>query len=100
MKNKIKKFLSFVTAIVITLGVIIPSASFVHAATTLEVAQYTKTSGVVKGVTASNNGTYEGKWTAEIPMGKVMAGIENEMKQAETVDTIHMVKMVKIKLHM
>ena len=82
MKNKIKKFLSFVTAIVITLGVIIPSASFVHAATTLEVAQYTKTSGVVTGATASNNGTYEGKWTAEIPMGKVMAGIENEMKQA------------------
>ena len=84
MKNKIKKFLSFFTAIVITLGVIIPSASFVHAETTLEVAKYTKTSGVVTGATASNNGTYEGKWTAEIPMGKVLAGIENEMKQAAT----------------
>ena len=95
MKNKIKKFLSFVTAIVITLGVIIPSASFVHAATTLEVAQYTKTSGVVTGVTASNNGTYEGKWSAEIPMGKVMAG-----KWLDLWDYIHMVKTVKIKLHM
>lgn len=48
MKNKIKKFLSFFTALVIALGVIIPGASSVHAANTLNVAQYTKTSGVVK----------------------------------------------------
>ena len=82
MKNKIKKFLSFFTALVIALGVIIPGASFVHAASTLNVAQYTKTSGVVKGVKGSNAGTYEGKWDAKIPMGKVMAGIESEMKQA------------------
>ena len=84
MKNKIKKFLSFFTALVIALGVMIPGASSVHAASTLNVAQYTKTSGVVKGVKGSNSGTYEGKWTAKIPMGKVMAGIESEMKQAAT----------------
>lgn len=82
MKNKIKKFLSFFTALVIALGVIIPGASSVHAANTLNVAQYTKTSGVVKGVKGSNSGTYEGKWDAKIPMGKVMAGIESEMKSA------------------
>lgn len=84
MKNKIKKFLSFFTALVIALGVIIPGASSVHAANTLNVAQYTKTSGVVKGVKGSNAGTYEGKWTAKIPMGKVLSGIESEMKKAAT----------------
>ena len=82
MKNKIKKFLSFFTALVIALGVIIPGASSVHAANTLNVAQYTKTSGVVKGVKGSNSGTYEGKWDAKIPMGKVMSEIESDMKQA------------------
>lgn len=82
MKNKIKKFVSFFTALVIALGVIIPGASSVHAANTLNVAQYTKTSGVVKGAKGSNAGTYEGKWDAKIPMGKVMAGIESEMKSA------------------
>lgn len=84
MKNKIKKFVSFFTALVIALGVIIPGASSVHAANTLNVAQYTKTSGVVKGAKGSNAGTYEGKWDAKIPMGKVMAGIESEMKKAAT----------------
>lgn len=84
MKNKIKKFLSFFTALVIALGVIIPGASSVHAANTLNVAQYTKTSGVVKGVKGSNSGTYEGKWDAKIPMGKVLSGIESEMKKAAT----------------
>lgn len=68
----------------IALGVIIPGASSVHAANTLNVAQYTKTSGVVKGVKGSNSGTYEGKWDAKIPMGKVLSGIESEMKKAAT----------------
>lgn len=69
MKNKIKKFLSFFTALVIALGVIIPGASFVHAASTLNVAQYTKTSGVVKGVKEvvmlelmKENGTQKFQW--------------------------------------
>lgn len=84
MNNKIKKFLSFFTAIVITISVIITNASFVHAETTLEVAKYTKTSGVVKGVKDSNSGTYEGTWDAKIPMGKLLSGLESQMKQAAT----------------
>ena len=62
MKNKIKKFLSFFTALVIALGVIIPGASSVHAANTLNVAQYTKTSGVVKGVKGSNSNGKSNVW--------------------------------------
>ncbi len=47
---------------------------------TLNVADYIKTERV--GEEPSIPGTYKGEWSASIPMGKVMAGLENEMKTA------------------
>lgn len=48
--------------------------------TALNVSKYIKTEHV--GGEPSIPGTYNGEWSASIPMGKVMAGLEEEMKTA------------------
>ena len=47
---------------------------------TLNVSEYIKTARV--GENPSIPGTYNGEWSASIPMGKVMAGLEEKMKVA------------------
>lgn len=47
---------------------------------TLNVSEYIKTARV--GENPSIPGTYNGEWSASIPMGKVMAGLEEKMETA------------------
>lgn len=76
------KFASLFTTILMVLSYLF-SVSSIYADggnSTLNVADYIKTARV--GEEPSIPGTYKGEWSASIPMGKVMAGLENEMKVA------------------
>lgn len=80
----VNKVLSMCTALLLVMSVFLPSTAAVHASDdhTLYIAQYTKTSGNVEGTEGSNQGTYKGKWTASIPMGKVLSNLEGKIKEA------------------
>ncbi|MBW9212623.1 MULTISPECIES: hypothetical protein [Terrabacteria group] len=81
MKTKLgHKITSVFVVLMIALGMLVPSASIVHAAKELEIAKHTSVSGTVSGVTGSNKGTYTGIWTAKVPMADVMAAFEEDMK--------------------
>ena len=83
-KAILNKMVSMFIALLLVLGVSLPNTPAVHASddNTLAVAQYTGTSGTVNGEKASNNGEYKGKWSASIPVEKVIAGLESSMKYA------------------
>lgn len=78
-----KRSLAFFTAFAMLFAMIMPTAPVSKAdGTTLAVAQYTKTSGKVAEGSTATNATYNGTWEASVPMGKVMAAMESEMKSA------------------
>ena len=84
MKNRkiFIKFMSLFTTVLMLLSYIF-SVSSVYADggnPTLNVSEYIKTARV--GENPSIPGTYNGEWSASIPMGKVMAGLEEKMKVA------------------
>lgn len=84
MKNRkmFIKFMSLFTTILMVLSYLF-SVSSVYADggnPTLNVSEYIKTARV--GENPSIPGTYNGEWSASIPMGKVMAGLEENMKVA------------------
>ena len=59
----------------VTVGLLLPNVTVVNAASTLQIAQYISNTGTVSGVTGSNNGTYNGTWTADVPIADVMSRI-------------------------
>lgn len=76
------KFMSLFTTILLVLSYLF-SVSSIYADgenPTLNVSDYIKTARV--GEEPSIPGTYNGEWSASIPMGKVMAGLEGKMKAA------------------
>lgn len=76
------KFMSLVTTILLVLSYLF-SVSSIYAEdgnTTLYVSNYIETKNLEKEL--SIPGTYNGEWSASIPMGKVMAGLEEEMNIA------------------
>ena len=76
------KFMSLVTTILLVLSYLF-SVSSIYAEdgnTTLYVSNYIETKNLEKEL--SIPGTYNGEWSASIPMGKVMAGLEEKMKEA------------------
>ena len=82
MKNRriFIKFMSLFTTILLVLSYLF-SVSSIYADggnSTLNVSEYIKTARV--GDEPSISGTYNGQWSASIPMGKVMAGLEGKMK--------------------
>lgn len=84
MKNRkmFIKFMSLFTTILMVLSYLF-SVSSVYADggnPTLNVSEYIKTARV--GENPPIPGTYNGEWSASIPMGKVMAGLEEKMKEA------------------
>ena len=84
MKNRkmFIKFMSLFTTILMVLSYLF-SVSSVYADggnPTLNVSEYIKTARV--GEEPSIPGTYNGEWSASIPMGKVMAGLEEKMETA------------------
>ena len=84
MKNRkiFIKFMSLFTTVLMLLSYIF-SVSSVYADggnPTLNVSEYIKTARV--GENPSIPGTYNGEWFASIKMGKVMAGLEEEMNIA------------------
>ena len=84
MKNRkmFIKFISLFTTILMVLSYLF-SVSSVYADggnPTLNVSEYIKTARV--GENPPIPGTYNGEWSASIPMGKVMAGLEEKMKEA------------------
>ena len=84
MKNRkmFIKFMSLVTTILLVLSYLF-SVSSIYAEdgnTTLYVSNYIETKNLEKEL--SIPGTYNGEWSASIPMGKVMAGLEEKMKEA------------------
>ena len=84
MKNRkrIIKFMSLFTTILMVLSYLF-SVSSIYAEdgnTTLYVSKYINTEHV--GGEPSIPGTYNGEWSASIPMGKVMAGLEGTMEMA------------------
>ena len=84
MKNRkiFIKFMSLFTTVLMLLSYIF-SVSSVYADggnPTLNVSEYIKTARV--GENSSIPGTYNGEWSASIPMGKVMAGLEEKMETA------------------
>ena len=84
MKNRkiFIKFMSLFTAILMVLSYLF-SVSSIYAEdgnTTLYVSNYIETKNLEKEL--SIPGTYNGEWSASIPMGKVMAGLEEEMNIA------------------
>lgn len=83
-KEILSKVFSMCMALLLVLGISLPSTLAVSADDdkTLYVAQHTNTEGTVEGVKESNNGTYNGKWIASIPVEKVISGLENLMKTA------------------
>lgn len=84
MKNckKRNRGFAFLTAMAVALGMLLPKAVVVQAADELQVAQYTQTSGTASCGAAQNTATFNGSWKASIPMGKVMQGIETQMRLA------------------
>lgn len=67
MRNKsglFKQIISFLTALVVMCGMVLPSTITANAANALPIAQYITVSGTVSGVAGSNNGTYNGEWKA------------------------------------
>ncbi|WP_314838371.1 hypothetical protein [Solobacterium moorei] len=85
MRNKsglFKQIISFLTALVVMCGMVLPSTITANAANALPIAQYITVSGTVSGVAGSNNGTYNGEWKASIPMADVMSAFETEMRNA------------------
>ena len=84
MKNRkmFIKFMSLFTTILMVLSYLF-SVSSVYADggnPTLNVSEYIKTARV--GEEPSIPGTYNGEWSASIPIGKVMAGLEGKMETA------------------
>lgn len=84
MKNRkmFIKFMSLFTTILMVLSYLF-SVSSIYADggnPTLNVSEYIKTARL--GEEPSIPGTYNGTWSASIPMGKVMAGLEGIMKTA------------------
>ena len=82
MKNRkiFIKFMSLFTAILMVLSYLF-SVSSIYADSgnsILNVREYINTARV--GEEPSIPGTYNGQWSASIPMGKVMAGLESEMR--------------------
>ena len=82
MKNRkiFIKFMSLFTTVLMLLSYLF-SVSSVYADggnPTLNVSEYIKTARV--GENPSIPGTYNGEWSASIPMGKVMAGLEKDIK--------------------
>lgn len=76
------KFMSLFTTILMVLSYLF-SVSSIYADggnSTLNVSEYIKTARL--GEEPSIPGTYNGEWSASIPMGKVMAGLEEKMKEA------------------
>ena len=76
------KFMSLFTTILMVLSYLF-SVSSVYADggnPTLNVSEYIKTARV--GEEPSIPGTYNGEWSASIPIGKVMAGLEGKMETA------------------
>ena len=67
------KIITLFTTLMVTLGFLMPNVTFVNAAGTLQIAQYISNSGTVSGVTGSNHGTYNGTWTADVPIADVMS---------------------------
>ena len=67
------KIITLFTTLMVTLGFLMPNVTVVNAAGTLQIAQYISNSGTVSGVTGSNNGTYNGTWTADVPIADVMS---------------------------
>lgn len=82
LTKKRKKFISMLSAILMVAIMVVPNTLTSHAANELVIAQYVNVNGVVTAGEQPNTGTYNGNWTASIPMGKVMSGIEPSMKQA------------------
>ena len=83
MKNRkmFIKFMSLFTTILMVLSYLF-SVSSVYADggnPTLNVSEYIKTARV--GENPPIPGTYNGEWSASIPMGKVMAGLEKNMER-------------------
>lgn len=84
MKNskKSNKLLSLFTALLLAFVLIVPNSSLVYAANELQVAQYVSIDGTTNCGATKNTAVFNGTWKASIPMGKVMSGIENKMKEA------------------
>ena len=67
------KIITLFTTLMVTIGFLMPNVTVVNAAGTLQIAQYISNSGTVSGVTGSNHGTYNGTWTADVPIADVMS---------------------------
>ena len=67
------KIMSLLTTLMVSVSLLLPNVTVVNAANTLQIAQYISNSGTVSGVTGSNNGTYNGTWTADVPIADVMS---------------------------
>ena len=67
------KIMTLLTTLMVTVGLLLPNATVVNAASTLQIAQYISNSGTVSGVTGSNDGTYNGTWVADVPIADVMS---------------------------
>ena len=67
------KIMTLLTTLMVTVGLLLPNVTVVNAASTLQIAQYISNTGTVSGVTGSNNGTYNGTWTADVPIADVMS---------------------------
>ena len=78
-----KRGLAFFTAFAMLFAMLMPTAPVAKAdGTTLAVEKYTKTSGKVAEDATATNATYNGTWKASVPMGKIMAAMESDMKSA------------------
>lgn len=81
-KKMVGKCLSIFTALLLVLS-FMPGTAAVYAqssgTTQLAVAQYTSASGEVAAGSTATNATYNGKWEAHVPMGKVMSAMESQM---------------------
>ena len=67
------KIMSLLTTLMVSVSLLLPNVTVVNATNTLQIAQYISNSGTVSGVTGSNNGTYNGTWTADVPIADVMS---------------------------
>ena len=78
-----KRGLAFFTAFAMLFAMMMPTAPISRAAGgTLDVATYITNSGSVDKNSTADNATYNGTWKASVPMGKVMAAMESDMKSA------------------
>lgn len=82
MKNRVcKKFFAMFISLFLMIGIIMPNIQKIFAEQNLEISKYTNVEGTVTGLKASNKGTYNGKWTAKIPLADIFKNFEDKMKK-------------------